>query len=662
MLKLFNRFLLLLALATMAAMSLADWTPAEAQQQPCQWDYTAPDNISTASYCGNINVAGSINSGGSAVTPLFVVPESFGGGSTVPDNTSAITQALAKLTAAGGGVLYFGQSGNNYNIASASLSSSFNVPAKTTIQCAPGVSIAITGSSVTATLFQVTNPNNVYVGVDCTIIGNSQSGGDGSIGAVAFQATNTATGNLYNYGSPRLTLKNFKQSAWIEVYNQSSFGLYNGNFDGFDCYSQSGNTFNGSVQGSGAFCLDAVAQLSNNGGIISQLHWRDGYVDATYIKGCGTFFNTFNVLIDNGYCLGAGTGLPSGLHYGGYLFYDLSTGFESNPTNFTVSNTKIISPLNFGIYCVEAQNANFTGNYISGLQDVAGSASFATATIQMSQCSGTARSNTITGNYGWGIWNAVGDGYNVDISNNQIVGNLVGVNTPAGGILHSTSIGVSSGNTAITNYIGNIVTNNAAGSQALALQSNSASNSYPGTVNIVGGSYVGRPGLRAFDGSGTTAYAGKALNISGNAYFNGNTTSYLINASGSSAPITIDGAILDGSTSTGTGAYGLEISSNTNTKVSNVLFLNWINPTYVIDAVGTCFAMQGLSFQNVSSQYAPSTSLGVQAPTCTARQNSYVQNLLPTELGTTGLKYIINAWVNTSGSTTWLPERTLTGN
>lgn len=52
--------MLALVAALVAAPSLA--TPAVAQ--PCQWNYTEPGNVSTATYCGNVQVNGTINAPG----------------------------------------------------------------------------------------------------------------------------------------------------------------------------------------------------------------------------------------------------------------------------------------------------------------------------------------------------------------------------------------------------------------------------------------------------------------------------------------------------------------------------------------------------------------------------------------------------------------------
>lgn len=57
--KLLSHMLFLLALAFAGACSLAD-QPAQAQQQPCQWNYTNVGQNATATYCGNIIVNGTI--------------------------------------------------------------------------------------------------------------------------------------------------------------------------------------------------------------------------------------------------------------------------------------------------------------------------------------------------------------------------------------------------------------------------------------------------------------------------------------------------------------------------------------------------------------------------------------------------------------------------
>jgi hypothetical protein len=56
----FKRALTIAALALLSLFSEHSIAPAQAQ--PCQWNYSAPGNVSTATYCGDVNVTGIITS------------------------------------------------------------------------------------------------------------------------------------------------------------------------------------------------------------------------------------------------------------------------------------------------------------------------------------------------------------------------------------------------------------------------------------------------------------------------------------------------------------------------------------------------------------------------------------------------------------------------
>lgn len=65
-----------LSLVTAFAFAPALSTPAAAQQ-PCQWNYAAPGNVSTATYCGNVNVAGTITGQASNTVPSIAAMQAL---------------------------------------------------------------------------------------------------------------------------------------------------------------------------------------------------------------------------------------------------------------------------------------------------------------------------------------------------------------------------------------------------------------------------------------------------------------------------------------------------------------------------------------------------------------------------------------------------------
>lgn len=75
----------LAGLAFAAALILSPFLATPAAAQPCQWNYSAPGNVSTATYCGNVVVKGSIFSPGAfyAPTSTIAVLRAYGALSTI---------------------------------------------------------------------------------------------------------------------------------------------------------------------------------------------------------------------------------------------------------------------------------------------------------------------------------------------------------------------------------------------------------------------------------------------------------------------------------------------------------------------------------------------------------------------------------------------------
>lgn len=637
-----------------------------AQAQPCQWNYALvpqdPAGTATATYCGNVNVAGTISGGGQTISGLVVTPETYGGGASVTNNVAAVTSALAAIAARGGGTLWFGVSGQNYNLASASLAASLNVPNNTTVACAPGVTLTVTGASATAAIFLATNPINVYIGNNCTIIGNSQTPGNGSIGAVEFLGSGAAA-VMSNFGSPNLTLRNFKQGAWVEVANLASFGMINATFDGMSCYSQAGNTFDPATQGSGAACLQISGQASNANGIIRNVSWRGGYIDASFIKFAALIFNTSNMVVDNTTCVGAGNGLTAGNHYGCWVYYRSTTGFDSTPQGFTLSNSRITGALNFGAYCVDARDCNFNYNYCSGIQDV--TASIATACFQQSNTSGNMIGNLVEQSYGAAFYAIATDGNVINIAGNNVSNTLVAANTLNNAIIVDPGIGTSSAGTGVANLTGNTVLNTGTGAQGLLIRSVSASSSSPGTVNLLNENYrINSLDLYGHD-SGSSALVATALNIK-DSFFGGFTTNHGVILETTTTPINISNLTLDGAQAASSGIWGMDLNGASRLNIVSLRAQNFPTSQYVMDTRGAQGGFTNLSFINVTtSTFAIPTGLGTALPTFNANSGLVVKNLLPVEAGSAASKYTIGSWINASPSgagTTWLEQRALTGN
>jgi hypothetical protein len=160
---------------------------------------------------------------------------------------------------------------------------------------------------------------------------------------------------------------------------------------------------------------------------------------------------------------------------------------------------------------------------------------------------------------------------------------------------------------------------------------------------------------------------GNQVTIQGN-HIDGAFTSSAINCDTAVAKtVAIDNTI--NLASAGSSATGFFAPSTTSLQIDGLTLLNRATGTaFAFSASSAVGSVRNVNFVGIARANLPADSsghLGFQAPTFTGTISSYVQNLSTTtytEAGGAGSKYTVEGWVNTSGSTTWVAKRCLTGN
>lgn len=577
-----------------------------------------------------------------------------GDGST--NDYPAIVLAFAALTAAGGGVLTVPS--GTYAIASAT-SSSIVVPNNVIIQ-GVGAELSVfkvTGSSTLNALFIATNPSNIWFR-DLGLYGNSQASSSGSAGAIEFTAS-SPSGVMENFGCENVTLWNFKQTYWIYAINPSSTAMKTGRFENVRAFSLNGNMRAPNDINEPSAVLAFIGQTVNLGGTISDIVVDKGYCDGTWIKSYSVFWSgvsnssQINSTIEN---CGANTANNSG-GYGtfAYLLDPGSIGATA-PTAITWTGNKIVSAKSNGIYCATVQDCMISGNYIYGQTDTSTGVPDVKAGIGgagMMNC--VISGNVLIDNFNGIEMGGVGNTVNI-ISDNIIQSSVSG-----GAGIWIKSVGGAATSATRTILNNNSITVTGATSAGVIVYSATGSGLNPGYVKISGGRIeAAGVGIQSFDtGGGGAVCTGIEI---GSVTLAGN-PSPAIQHTGTATPIIIHNVTVDAS-NFDANDNGVVLTNATVVDIDDLLLENKASGAGVlISLAGTLGTMANVSFRNVgASQRYTAPDFGTVKPTNAVSLGAFVQNLNPVEAGSGGSKYIVTGWTNTSGSTTWNDNRTLTGN
>lgn len=572
---------------------------------------------------------------------------------------AAVAAAYAALPA--GGVLSVGA--GPVTFPSASCSAIAVVP-NTTTQCDPGggTAFTMTGSSVLDNWFTATRPSGVYF-FDCRWHGNSTASSNSTGGAILFYMDSGAPTALSNYGCIRCTFENFAQGYWVNVRNDSSHPLYNGTFSHDVCTSLSGNDTGPSNLSISADCIAFRGQVANLGGTVVNNYVDHLNCDATWIKRCVDFWSgTQNSHLTNNLIANAGAHTdPDKGGYGAMAYHDDPGSIGAAiPQDVWVQNNRFLSPFSAGFYSAENVRLHVTNNTCYGQTDT-------NVTDLPRGCFSGLELND--------AW----------YSNNECDASFTCINVApsAGGTVHvydntatgafNTAVGIRIYASQTTNATSHVIAHHNAikltGTDTYGIQFLTASPTLVlGDVEIDGGRiHATNADIVGGDPTPGSSFPSMTrLRIGGGIYLGGTPSQAGILLPGAqTSPMTFDGIDFD-MANYGSAARGLNVNGALD------IYLNDLTCRNKTTGTGKCWYVDGahgrtgtnaFGYDNVSPSLAYiSSDFGITAPTFVGGQGDFVQNLNPTELGSASSKYIINGWRNVDGNTTWLQQRTLTGN
>jgi hypothetical protein len=339
-----------------------------------------------------------------------------------------------------------------------------------------------------------------------------------------------------------------------------------------------------------------------------------------------------------------------------YMFYNSGTGTAVDPTNISVTGNSGYGNHSNAVYFAGCDGAVASGNlfgstFPSGLEPTLphGAAIAINGGLDIT-VAGNVLIDSLGGVAYVGISNRAAT---VTIANNTIRSsmNSSGTQVAYGILLSGDAVGAAS----ITNVVGNSIT----------LTGTTASG-----ISIVGGVGTNYGRLNIADnvinatqyGINCTATltAISTLNLSSNRYA-GPFSLYGIHLD-SSGRVSMNDENVDARSMVAGGCIGAGLAG-TNYNINGLTVLGQTSGASCFAAASVQGVMRNVSFPGCTlvTIVAPS-SIGLAKPTWAGVISDVVQNLTPTELGSASSKYVVDRWINVSGSTTWQDQRMLTGN
>lgn len=598
-----------------------------------------------------------------AYSPKPVYISNYGAWAGNPDNRNAIAAAISYV-ANTGGTITLDVSGT-YTVIPTSADISrgyvFDVPNNVTIDLSSASVIIQLGGTDQCSLFRFLNPNNCYI-KNGTLAGNNVATFASTAGPILFIADGTATGPMKNFGAPCVTVTNWKQSDGIKVQNGSSYPMSNINVDNVYGISLSGNQFSSTTLCS---FIHFIGQLNNSAGTISQVSARGGMGDGTYITTYLVGFNVSDVIVDHGYFTNFGAMQdPSILACHAVLFYEQVTGFETRSSGNKITNCYFKDSRSNHAYMYKTDNYLIDSNIFDGIPDLAGNPSEPPSGVRINVASGTCSNNLFINSYNPDITITTLDetssysGVNV-IENNTAVNSL----NPSNGRNISLSISGDATNstkgTAIT-YLKNNTMQRLGGTTGQPVSIITTDTNGIGSVYFQKNSFYGSGFCtQAGNVAGTGTAQAVLLSFDGD-FVQGKLAGFFINNCTNS--LIFSDVVVDGATA-GTSGYPVQLNASTDVRIDGMIIQNYTGD-YTTDWRSANGTVQGVQIKNctLGVGFGFSGALGLALPTWGAQQGSFVQNLAPVEAGSAASKYMVTGWTNVSGMTTWLPNRTLTGN
>lgn len=596
-------------------------------------------------------------------------PEWFGAGDSLNAGTTAIANSLGidrtAKSLTNGGVFDF--DAVHYDVDSQTQStltnSGWTLPASniTIVGKGDATKITMTGTYEAAMLY-VEDKSNITV-KDIWFYGNNVATG-GSANYIKGSAINFRysgiTSPASNINVENSRFDNFKSAYWVSLNNLSAQPVRHINYSKLRFYSYSGNTQYPSASGHPANAMNVAGNPNAAGGTVEDVRITKNYVDGKYIKGGASvwvngkrFYYEGNTFKDIGMGLASSAGNP-------YAMYSYVLGAGSAISDVIALDNTIINPYSIGIYMQRVNKVLLHHNPISGQVDTTES-DVPRAAI------------------------SINGGIDVAVSDNPLTDCATGISVIMGDLANPTVLTDMkyqlSTNKITSTTVGNTFT-------AISIKSAGLGSGLTIKGHLISGTAYG------VKGSGTTALGFRDVLLSGNemintisniAFFpaqdnlNVGYVSLLSNylKSTGTSNVSVVGSLLGNFTFsdndfvgqvTGTqlllGDPTLTIPDNT---IINNRFKNQQTAGFGLYLNNVQGNMWGNSFTNYlltrQVNAGGGENLGYNTPNWTGFQGTYIQMLMPAEVGTTPNKYIIHGYVyDTAGTPAWKADRRLTGN
>ncbi len=574
-------------------------------------------------------------------------------------DTTAVQAALTAVGAAGGGVVVV-PSGT---VAHPSTEAVWAVANNTTIQCASRENslFKMTGVAALDAMFTVTDPRNVFF-KSCGFYGNSNAATANTAGAIFWYGSSGAASAMSNFGCIDCYMGNFQQSFWSYVRNDSIYPMSGYVIDGLKVLTFSGNMINPSDIAVPSFITAERGQFLNLGGLISGVSIRNVQADGTWVKGFHVMWSGVTNVVGDSWILNS-FGANASNEAGAYcsLKYDDDAGSTGadKPGDLYLNNMNFTACRTSGHY--EAPNGSTGCTYItnftaSGQFDTSGGLPHAAISLNGTKCANIENYNLSENYHSIIAGGAVGSA--IHIGQGKIVSTIADA---VGITLQSSTI---SNATSITEVRGASVVLTGSSSNAMLIQSQSGSGYQPGLVKVIGGLFSGTIGdIKTNDLTTSQGVQTAGVQLTGGVVLTGAGQGFV--APSTDTPILLDGVIVDGSTIC-SACIGVNLNAATKITIASLDLRNrsgGSNQMLVVDGANGAMPVGALRFYNVTAlRRLTSTDFCVTTPTWSADQGSVVARCTPVEAGSAMSKYIIISDTNTDGSTTWLNNRTLTGN
>lgn len=511
----------------------------------------------------------------------------------------------------------------------------------------------ITGSNVITTLIEFDNPQANYV-KNCRIGGNSVNNpADASSAGAVFFDNLAGAPQANNFGVIDDEFDNFSSTYWVYTRNDSSSPMRYVRYSGNQFFTFSGNDPNPNAIVHPADLMAVIGQISNLGGVVGGVSIDKNDADGTYVKRCATIWSGVqNVVITNNTFrnCAANAGAAAGPYT--ILIYNSDPGSigAAPPDTITVADNHVTGINGNGVYCASCRNVRVVHNQFNDQNNSDVSLPHFAVTLNGLQGASLIQGNSFLNDLQNIYVNASGGGYPTEasilIADNSILSNKANAN----GIQMTVNVNppITDAQTQYTAQ-NNVVWLPGASSTGFGVFSSNAATL--GVVTLIGNRvYATNQCERYYDTVSPFLLTARRVFIGGGESCEGivvGSANGTFIATSATTPITIDGLVMDGVSFCGS-CTGLVLNAVTNLRATNLTFRNFNGGAVAYTAPSSQGALQNVQFVNSTGRVG--SGLGTAAPTWSANQGTFVQNLSPTGAGA------LHGWTNTNGTTGWTAD------